>query len=258
MAGANVVPNGNDEIAPEIPLFVKIIARTARWVNPQTFRELPVWYPWHARKRSLYDKTWQRSLTNTRRDTGAKSERFEANVSAAKALIAALGVASPKPRNWTVCHIWGYDDERFGSEATIVRNPRYYSCVANMVWLPTALKSLTDSSPQIKNMLRTCAFHLYGWACEDESVRNEAESIRSGLTPEGYPECWPSAERPGLSPPGTAPFTPAIMDEIRRRKTKILAMLADEGIPGLHREEVDDVLKYWNVSLGLFPADTWE
>src|SRR5438128_861691 len=41
--------------------------------------------------------------------------------------------------------------------------------------------------PEIKNMLRTCAFHLYGWACEDESVKDQAEAIRSGAVPQGYP-----------------------------------------------------------------------
>jgi hypothetical protein len=66
-------------------------------------------------------------------------QKFEANVAARQALMAALSVAAPKPKGWTVCHIWGYDDERFVSESFIVRNPRYYSCVANMMWLPTPL-----------------------------------------------------------------------------------------------------------------------
>jgi len=163
MARANVIPDGNKEIAEEIPLIVEIVARAARWVNPQTFRELPVWCPWSARGRPLYEKTWRTRSTNTRGDTGVTSEKSEANVEAGKALVAALGVASPKPANWTVCHIWGYDDEAFGFRSHIVRNPRYYSCVGNMVWLPTPLKGFTDALPEIKRMLRTCAFHLYGW-----------------------------------------------------------------------------------------------
>jgi hypothetical protein len=69
MAGTNVIPDGNAEIAAEIPLIVEIIARTCRWINPETFRQLPVWSPWTARGRPLYDKTWQRRYTNTKRAT---------------------------------------------------------------------------------------------------------------------------------------------------------------------------------------------
>jgi hypothetical protein len=46
MVGANVIPDGNAEIAAEIPLIVEIIARTCRWVHPEVFRQLPVWYPY--------------------------------------------------------------------------------------------------------------------------------------------------------------------------------------------------------------------
>ena len=229
--------------------MVEIIARTARWVHPQTFRELPVWCPWAARGRPLYEKTWQRRSTNTRRDTGATSEKVEANVVAGKALVAALGVASPKPGNWTVCHIWGYDDEAFASQSSIVRNPRYYSCIGNMVWLPTPLKGFTDALPEIKKMLRTCAFHLYGWACEDESVKEQAESIRGGAIPRGYPEIWPCPDRPELLPPGTAPFTSAIKDEIRKRKVSIRTMLADASLTNFPQEEVRQVLEFWKIDV---------
>ena len=42
--------------------------------------------------------------------------KVEENIRAAKALVEALGVKTPqKPRNWTVCHIWGYDDENYRS-----------------------------------------------------------------------------------------------------------------------------------------------
>jgi hypothetical protein len=249
MAGTNVIPDGNDEIATEIPLIVELVARTARWVHPDTFKALPVWCPWAARGRPLYEKTWQHRSTNTKRDTRATSEKVEANVSAGNALRAALGVASPKPKNWTVCHIWGYDDKAFVSQASIVRNPRYYSCVGNMVWLPTPLKGFTDSLSEIKVMLRTCAFYLYRWACEDESVKEQADSIRGGVMPRGYPEVWPSANRPGLLPPGTAAFTAAIKDKIRKRRAKIRAMLADGSLAHFPREEVRAVLKSWEIDI---------
>jgi hypothetical protein len=39
-----------------------------------------------------------------------------------------------------------------------------------------------------------------------------------GLVPAGYPESWPSPGEPELLPPGTTPFTPAILETIRKRK----------------------------------------
>jgi hypothetical protein len=249
MAGANTIPDGNEEIRAEIPLIVEVIARTCRWVHPETFRRLPVWCPWTARGRPLYDSMWQRRYTNTKRGTTRAVEKAEGNVAAGQTLCAALGVARPKPPNWTVCHIWGYDDPAFASQGSIVRDPRFFSCVANMVWLPTPLKGFTDALPEIKTMLRTCAFHLYGWACEHESVAAQAESIRSGLVPSGYPQSWPAPNRPEVLPPGTAPFTPEIEAEIARRKALLKQRLSDQTLTHFPRDEMQAVLAFWKVAL---------
>lgn len=249
MAGTNVIPDGNMEIVADIPHIIKIIARTCRWVHPDTFRQLPVWCPWTARGRPLYDRSWQRRYTNTKRATKHTVDKVEGNVAASKALIAALGVASPKPRNWTVCHIWGYDDPAFASQGSIVQDPRYFSCVANMVWLPTPLKSFTDALPEIKTMLRTCAFYLYGWACEHESVAEQSQAIRASNIPDGYPMSWPAPSRPSLLPPGTAPLTSAVMSEVRKRKAGFKKMLMDTSLTHFPREEVRQVLAFWRVDL---------
>jgi hypothetical protein len=66
MAGTYFIADGNDEIAADIPLVSEIIARNCRWVHPLTFRLLPVWCPWTARNRPLYDASWQRRRTNTK------------------------------------------------------------------------------------------------------------------------------------------------------------------------------------------------
>ena len=100
------VPDGNEALRDDIPAVVELIERTARWVHPDTFRALPVWAPHTARGRPLYDAGWTRRYTNTRRATGVTAEKFEGNVAALNALVAALDVASPKPKNWSVCHIW--------------------------------------------------------------------------------------------------------------------------------------------------------
>jgi hypothetical protein len=111
------IPDGNEALLQDIPAVVELIERTARWVNPETFRRLPVWAPHTARGRPLYDANWARRYTNTRKATGVTAEKFEGNVAALQALVTALDVASPKPKNWTVCHIWGYDDSRLLSKA---------------------------------------------------------------------------------------------------------------------------------------------
>src|SRR5258708_24202557 len=211
------VRDGNNEIRAEIPLIVEIVARNALWVNPETFRRLPVWCPYTARGQRDYDKTWKKQYQNKNRSTGEISGKTEANVSASKVLVAALGVAPPKPRNWSVCHIWGYDDPAFTEAGSIVRDPRYYSCVANMIWLPTPLKGFTDSLPEVKAVLRTCAFYLFGWACEHPSVKAQATAIRAGEIPEYYPKNWPGPNQTN-SPGGTAEFTNEIDGAIIRQK----------------------------------------
>ena len=134
------IPGGNDARRDDIPVLVELIECIARWVNPETFRRLPVRCPHTARGQPLYDAGWTRRCTNTRKATSIKPEEFEGNVAALQALVAALDVAS----NWTDCHIWGYDDPSFAQQSSIFQDPRYFSCVASMVWLPTPLKGLTD------------------------------------------------------------------------------------------------------------------
>ncbi|MCB8823204.1 hypothetical protein [Microvirga rosea] len=244
------MPDGNAVLREDIPAIVELIERTARWVHPDTFKALPVWAPHTARGRPLYDASWTRRYTNTRKATGVTADKFEGNVAALNALLAALDVALPRPKNWTVCHIWGYDDPSFAQRSSVVQDPRFFSCVANMVWLPTSLKGFTDTVPEIKAMLRVCSYHLYGWACEHESVRAQADQVRTGWIPTDYPASWPSPDRPGVLPPGTAPFTARIKREIERRKEKMRSDLANADYLHYPKTEVEAVLDFWKVQLG--------
>jgi hypothetical protein len=99
------VPDGLEEIRNEMPKIVEIIVRTARWVHPDTFHALPVWYPETARKLPLYDAKWGTVYKNTNKLTALVSDKVEPNIKAGKAFIAALGAR--KTDNWTVCHIGG-------------------------------------------------------------------------------------------------------------------------------------------------------
>ncbi len=202
------VPDGLDELEEEMPRITDLISRTARWVHPETFQALPGWYPETARGRPSYNSKWETVYTNTSRSTAAVLNKAEANIQAAKALVAALGTC--KTFNWTVCHIWGVDSQRFQETNTIVRDCRFYSCVGNMIWLPTPLKGFTDAVPEIRQMLRICAFHLYGWACEHSDVASQAAEIRSGKVPAEYPAVWPAPGRFVLPPGDGTLFAPCL------------------------------------------------
>ncbi len=138
----------------------RIVGNTARWVDPKTFQLLPVWYPEIARKQPLYKAGWASPQTNRGKP------KFEGNIKANSAQSQALGVAKKSRPNWTCCHIWGNDDTSFSKGDSEVNDPRYYSCIANMVLLPTPLKAFTDAVPQMKAALRLAAFHLYGFLPE--------------------------------------------------------------------------------------------
>ena len=208
-------------------------------LHPDTFGALPVWYPDTARGRQRYDANWLEPLLSRK-----GKPKLEQNVQAGKALVCALGVRpSAKPSSWTVCHIWGYDDDRFATESMIVKDPRYYSCIGNMVWLPTPLKGFTDAVPEIKRMLRTCAYYLYGWA---PRTLIETELAETKVIPGGYPESWPTADR--NSPPrGTSPYSQCVKDAVERRKRQLRMRLANKALTHYPRQEVRDVLAFWHV-----------
>lgn len=241
-----VVPDGLDELKRAMPFIVDLIARTSRWVHPDTFRALPVWYPETARGQPIYDVRWGNVYKNTSRSTAKMTDKSEPNIKAGKAFVAALGIK--KRDNWTVCHIWGVDDPKFQRTNSVVRDPRFYSCVGNMVWLPTPLKGFTDAVPDIRRMLRTCAFYLYGWACEHPDVASQALEVRAGKVPDGYPEIWPGPGRYVL-PPETAPFSPRVASAIAKRKEELRRMLGDASLTCFPREDVRKVLEFWKVEI---------
>jgi hypothetical protein len=236
------IPDGLIEIRDAIPDAIKVIAKTARWVHPETFRALPLWYPEFARGAPLYDASWSRQYFNGIR----KQHKVEGNVQAAKALVSALG--TKKVKNWTVCHIWGYDDPNFSAQGSVVRDRRFYSCVGNMIWLPTPLKGFTDAVPEIKFLLRTCAFHLYGWVYEHGGMHDEVKKIKSGHLPEGYPTEWPTTER-RIHPPGTAPYSDRVVAAIKKRKSELRHRLESAKLQHYPRDEVINALGYWNIRL---------
>jgi hypothetical protein len=225
--------------------IVPLLVRTAKWVHPETFRLLPVWYPEYSRRCKRYNATWTKQAFNTKR----QAEKCEGNEKAQKALKNALGIFREVDwPNWTCCHIWGVDDPKFQLRNTVVVDPRYYSCIGNMVLLPTPLKALTDCMPDIKLMLRVCAWNLYGWVCDHPDVAAEAKRIRGGFVPQGYPSEWPLPNREIL-PPGTVPCTDRIRRAAENRRETIKSDLQNAAFINYPRESVREVLRSWNIEL---------
>jgi len=161
-------PDGLIALLEQISLaeIMRLIERTARWVAPETFKLLPVWFPEYARQSYLYNANWSEPRMLTKRKTNVSVHKQETNTYANMALKYALGLSSKDRPNWSRCHIWGIDDPLFKKSSAVVQDHRFYSYVANMVLLPTPLKAFTDTMPEVKAMLRICVRNLYNWHCE--------------------------------------------------------------------------------------------
>lgn len=187
-----------------------ILAATCRWVDPATFALLPVWHPYTARKEPLYSEGWTRPMTN--RDAA----KFERNTAANKTLTEALGLRGKGRTNWTCCHVWGNDDALFKSCRSEVNDPRFYTCPANMVLLPTPLKAFTDAVPEVKAALRYGARVLYGFWPES---RAEPDANAAGCY---LPDSWRAA--PGF--PGVMAQSGLVDRTARLRASQLSALMS--------------------------------
>jgi len=220
--------------------ILPVILETARWTSPDLFESMPVWFPEYWRHAPLYKESWSERKLNKGK------LKHEENNQAAAALKIALGHSNWV--NWTCCHLWGSDG--FKEQNQIVTDSRYYSCLANMIYLPTPLKAFTDASPQIKFALRVVAFHLYGWICDHPQVNNEASLILSGNVPLNYPDHYPHPNKRILpSEKYIAPFDERLQVKVRLRKEKLRQDLSDLSLIYFPRETVQSTLKHWNVDL---------
>ncbi|WP_252258525.1 hypothetical protein [Erythrobacter aurantius] len=243
------LPDGLEALRRELSLsdVMGLIERTARWVDPKTFEYLPVWYPEHARRALFYKANWTEPQMNKNRQTGVSIHKFEGNIYANKALTMALGLRAQDRPNWSCCHIWGVDDAAYQTSNEVVQDHRFYSCVANMVLLPTPLKAFTDVMEEVKTMLRVCSLHLYGWACDHEVVSDAVAQVSAWQNWEHYPETWPTPDKPSM-PLGTVPITAKIKRDADRRRESIRKDLLSAG-PHYPREAVERAISYWQIDL---------
>ena len=227
--------------------IASLIERTARWVAPDTFKLLPLWFPEHARGRSFYKNNWSEPQMNTNRVTGNSLHKSESNSYANEALTLALGMRRKLRPNWSCCHIWGIADPLYQASNAVVMDHRFYSCVGNMVLLPTPLKAFTDTMPDIKAMLRICARNLYGWQCDHDNLLATNTALDGWTDWEAYPESWPRTAHEKL-PLGVVELTPMIRKYALRRSATIRHDLEHAG-SYYPRDEVRAALGYWKIKL---------
>lgn len=244
-----IIEDGLEALRRELDLgqIMGLIESTARWVSPETFEYLPLWYPEHARKAHYYKENWSKPQMNKNRTNGSEVHKSEGNVHANKALTSALGLRKAERPNWTCCHLWGVDDGAYQIENSIVQDARYFSCVGNMVLLPTPLKAFTDVMHEVKMRLRVCATHLYGWHCDHPAISSSAQKVLEWNDWSDYPKSWPKSERSGV-PLGVVPFSERIKQLADRRKRSIRKDLDSAG-PHYPRESVQEALDYWHIKL---------
>jgi len=227
--------------------IMRLIERTARWVDPETFRLLPLWYPEHTRGSYFYKKNWSEPQMNKNRQTGHTEHKREGNVHANKALTHALGLRSEDRPNWSCCHIWGVDDALFKETNAVVQDRRFFSCVANMVLLPTPLKAFTDTMREVKAMLRICAQYLYSWHPKHKSLADAIATVEGWDDWDSYPSSWPKAPEASM-PLGVVKLDVGIRESAARRLKQIRSDMANAG-PHYPREEVQKAMAYWNIEL---------
>jgi hypothetical protein len=208
--------------------IMSLIEKTARWVHPKAFQLLPVWFPEFARRGLFYKTNWSEPQMNKSCATGHSIHKSEGNVNANEALTLALGLKKKLRPNWSCCHIWGIDDASFQSSNVVVMSHRYYSCVGNMVLLPTPLKAFTDAMPEVKAMLRICARNLYGWQCDHENLLATNQALDNWQSWGAYPSSWPKAPMDKI-PVGVVPLSPTIRASAAKRLAAIKHGLNKRG-----------------------------
>ena len=246
---SRTIPDGLEALRAELKLgeIMRLIERTARWVDPETFHLLPVWYPEYARRAYFYKADWSEPQMNTNKQSGHTEHKREGNRYANIALTHALGLRSPDRPGWSCCHIWGVDDPLYQQTNAVVQDRRFFSCIGNMVLLPTPLKAFTDAMPEVKAMLRVCAHGLYGWQYDPAGMVAAVSAVEKQAGWDVYPASWPRPDK-ASSALGVMP----INDGIRKSAAACRARIRrDLDHAGSHypREEVRAALAYWHIEI---------
>jgi hypothetical protein len=160
--GLVLLKNAEAETTTDLPALV---AAASVWANPKVHEllmandGLGLWYP--AMRR-------YRKGANERKGGKLHGVTLDDNTYANFALKNSLPFGARAYRNYSVCHIWPescYDD-------------RCYTCIANLVLVPSPLMSITDFHPVIQSALKYRSWELYAW-CPPRA--------NPPIRPDGYP-----------------------------------------------------------------------
>ncbi|MFT5005495.1 MAG: hypothetical protein ACI8YI_001108 [Paracoccaceae bacterium] len=222
-----------------------LLGSCAIWIDPECYQMLPVWSPYTYRKAPLYKSNWEERQTNR------GEPKFEGNVAASTAQNRYLGISGlnrdSRP-NWSCCHIWGNDDPTFQNDFAEVNDPRYFTCPANMVLVPSPLKTFTDTIPEVKAALRFAASLLYDFWPEN---RPRPRLDEAGLF---LPKVWRQRETISV-----AIIDDAIQLNLAKRVKKLTELHRHAG-PNYPPEKTERVIEYWRAKLPetLFEAKGFE
>lgn len=143
-------------------LAIDLIERLGIWWSPEVYATLPVMVPWCIRDRSCRYDQGPEAWGSPRSDGYLRDDN-----SIIKKLPLSLFISGPeeslyrgrKPwRGFTACHIWR--DLPGGTFAGA--DPRLYSFVPNLIWLPSWLAPLTDrQGGDVQAMLQRTSLALF-------------------------------------------------------------------------------------------------
>lgn len=243
--------DGLDVLRKQLSLadIMRLIESTAKWVSRDSFSYLPIWFPEEARRDLMYKANWSEPQLNKNKTTGEEVHKRVGNSNANSALTWALGMKATERPNWTCCHIWSVDDPSFQRPNSIAGDKRFYSCIANMILLPTPLKAFTDAMPEVKTMLRVAAASYYDWAPEHNEIPTTEED-RAQCNWEAFPKSWPR-EVNTKEPSGVVPLNDRIRLKADQRLKRVISNISTAG-EFYPREEVREVLNYWSTHVPSF------
>lgn len=146
--------------------FSKLVVETSLWVSKDIFdfitensklRTPGVFYPYAVRKQGaeLEGKKPRWKETKNGRlfiDSNHKPQNALSYCLTGKSFQAAF-----KDKNYACCHIYGNK---------YIHEWKYFTCIGNLIFLPSALQSLTDHDEDVMNCLSQIAYLRFGWKPE--------------------------------------------------------------------------------------------
>lgn len=181
-------------------LINHIVADCSVWWDPQVYAGCPILLPWAVRDPKCRGNK-EKGISD---EWGAPNidGYFRDDNSLVKSLVRSLKVRGPRAgymtnsklgKGWVAAHIWRVNE----GESLASRDPRLYTFVPNLVWLPRQIAKLSDiEGGPVQAALKSISFSLYRNAPIAGNRRAIAEQSWKYL-PE--PESVSAIEKDGLS-----------------------------------------------------------